>query len=887
MAQADLPKAYDPQATEPKQQAIWDRHGVSEAEVNTEKQPFSIVIPPPNVTGALHMGHALDTTIQDLLIRWRRMAGDEALWLPGSDHAGIATQNVVEGMLAEEGLTRHDLGREKFVQRVWQAKEDHHGQIVEQLTSMGASCDWRRERFTLDEQCSRAVREEFVRLYEEGLIYRGRRIINWCPRCSTALSDIEVEDVEHQGSLWHICYPGVEGGEDVVVATTRPETMLGDTAVAVNPEDERYRGRVDQRVLLPLMERVIPIISDPQVDPEFGTGAVKITPAHDPNDFEIAQRHGLEEVEVIGADAAMTESAGRFAGMTREECRRAVVEALEQQGLLVQVEPHGHVLPQCSRCDTVVEPLVSEQWFVRAPALAGPAMEAVRDGRIRFVPERWTKVYMDWMEGLKDWCISRQLWWGHQLPVWYCQDCNEEIVAREDPIECPKCGGQDLEQHPDVLDTWFSSALWPFSTMGWPDTTPELEWFYPTSVLVTGYDIITFWVSRMIMMGLHFTGKEPFREVFIHGLIRDEKGRKESKSRGNVRNPLDLMAEYGTDALRFALVSLITHGQDMTLTPDKLAGSRHFCNKLWNAARFVLANLDGANGDWALPPEEELSLPDRWILSRRQAIVAEVNRHLHSRDLADAARGLYDFVWAEYCDWYLEMVKGDLQEGTEERKQAVRAILASVLGDILKMLHPIMPFITEEIWQHLRDGESVLALEPFPEPGERPAYAEEAEAQMEVLMEVIRAIRNVRADLGLARHQTSPVLLVGPEPTISLLGAHDEHLFALAQVSELEIRRERGEVPERAASAVVAGVEAYVKIEEEMNFEQEIARLERELGRVESDLKATEGKLRNEGFRAKAPAEVVAKSEARREELAAAREKLQRRLRLLKELSAP
>jgi len=884
MSQADLPKAYDAQATEPKQQEVWDRHQVSAAEVNPSKQPFCIVIPPPNVTGALHMGHALDTTIQDLLIRWRRMAGDEALWLPGSDHAGIATQNVVEGILAEEGLTRHDLGRSKFVERVWQVKDDHHGQIVEQLTRMGATCDWRRERFTLDQQCCRAVREAFVRLYEEGLIYRGRRIINWCPRCATALSDIEVDDVEHQGNLWHIRYPGVGGAEGVVVATTRPETMLGDTAVAVHPEDERYKQQVGKRVLLPLMERVIPIISDPQVDPEFGTGAVKITPAHDPNDFEIAQRHGLEQVEVIGVDAKMTQQAGRFAGLTREECRQAVIATLKDQGLLLRVEPYSHILPQCSRCDTVVEPLVSEQWFVKAPALAGPAVAAVREGRVRFVPERWTKVYMDWMEGLKDWCISRQLWWGHQMPVWYCQSCDEEIVVRQDPSECPKCGSADLRQHPDVLDTWFSSALWPFSTLGWPYQTPELHYFYPTSVLVTGYDIITFWVSRMIMMGLHFTGRVPFREVFIHGLIRDERGQKESKSRGNVRNPLDLMAQYGTDALRFALVSLITHGQDMTLTSDKLAGARHFCNKLWNAARFVLSNLEGQQGQCELPPADELTLADSWILSRRQAIVSEVNRHLANRDLAEAARGLYQFVWSEFCDWYLEMVKGDLYEGPPRRQEVVRAVLASVLGDIAKLLHPIMPFITEEVWGHLRGGNSVLALEAFPEPTDRPAYADEAEAQMDLLMEVIRAVRNIRADLGLARHQKTDVLLVAPEAG-ELLRQQAEHIKALAQVGQLEVWEERAEAPRRAVSAVVAGVEAYVIVEEEMDFGQEIARVQKELNTVKVDLKAIESRLATASFRSKAPAEVVAKAQALREELSATRGKLQRRLKLLKELS--
>ncbi len=886
MSEGELSKAYDAQATEPKQYAIWEREGVLNAEVRPDKRPFCIVIPPPNVTGALHMGHALDTTIQDVLIRWRRMAGDEALWLPGSDHAGIATQNVVEGILAQEGQTRHDLGRERFVERVWQAKDDHHGQIVTQLKAMGASCDWRRERFTLDEGLSRAVREAFVRLYEEGLIYRGRRMINWCPRCTTALSDIEVEDQEHNGRLWHIRYPGVDGAPDIIVATTRPETMLGDTAVAVHPDDERYAGAVGKHVLLPLMEREIPIIADEQVDPEFGTGAVKITPGHDPNDFEIAQRHGLPEVEAIGTDARMTEHVGPYAGLTREECRQRVLADLEAQGLLVETEDYQHILPQCSRCDTVVEPLVSLQWFVKARGLAGPAMAVVEDGRVRFVPERWTKVYLDWMRGLKDWCISRQLWWGHQLPVWYCQGCEEVIVSREDPTDCPKCAGANLERDPDVLDTWFSSGLWPFSTMGWPEDTPELGYFYPTSALVTGYDIITFWVSRMIMFGMHFTGREPFQEVFIHGLIRDERGQKESKSKGNVRNPLDLMAQYGTDAMRFALVSLMTHGQDMTLTPDKLAGGRHFCNKLWNAARFVLTNLDGANGDRQLPAEEELELADIWILSRSQAVIGDVNRHLDSRDLADAARGLYDFVWGDFCDWYLEMAKGDLSGGGERRQRAVRAILATVLGDIVKLLHPIMPFITEEIWQQLHGGQTAVARQRFPEPSEPPSWAAEAERQMALLQEVIRAIRNVRADLGLARHQKSAVLLVGPEPNISIVGAHESHIFALAQVGHLEIRRERGDVPGRAVHAVAAGLEVFVQVGADLDFAQEIERLRRQVAEAEGGLVSVEGKLANENFRAKAPAEVVAKAEAQAAELAETRDTLARRISLLEELSA-
>jgi valyl-tRNA synthetase len=661
--------------------------------------------------------------------------------------------------------------------------------------------------------------------------------------------------------------------------------MLGDTAVAVHPEDERYKGQVGKRVRLPLMEREIPIIADPQVDPEFGTGAVKITPAHDPNDFDIAQRHKLPEVAVIGTDARMTEQSGRYAGLTREVCRERVIADLQAQGLLVRVEDYQHIVPHCSRCTTVVEPLVSLQWFVKAPELAGPALQVVEDGRVRFLPERWTKVFMDWMRGLKDWCISRQLWWGHQLPVWYCQGCDEVIVSREDPTSCPKCGSSDLQQDEDVLDTWFSSGLWPFSTMGWPDDTPELHYFYPTSVLVTGYDIITFWVSRMIMFGMHVMGAEPFREVFIHGLIRDERGQKESKSKGNVRNPLDLMGQYGTDAMRFALVSLMTHGQDITLTSDKLAGGRHFCNKLWNAARFVLSSLDEHRPEQAEFAATELELPDRWILARRQAVVAAVNRHLENRDLADAARALYEFVWNEFCDWYLEMVKGDLARGDERRRQIVRTILADVLGDIVKLLHPLMPFITEELWQHLRPGAGSLARAAWPQPMPPPEYAEQTEAHMAALMEVIRAIRNIRADLGLARHQQSRVLLVGPEPTISIVGAHDEHISTLAQVGHLEVRRELGEAPPRAVHTVAAGLEVFVQLEAEMDFAQELERLRRQMAEAERELAAVQAKLANEQFRRKAPADVVAKAEAQAQELAGTRAKLAQRIDLLEELS--
>jgi len=886
MAETDMPSAYEPKSVEERIYQCWLDNNAFHTEVNPEREPFCIMIPPPNVTAALHMGHACDETIQDILVRWKRMLGLEALWMPGMDHAGIATQNIVEAQLAEEGTSRHELGREKFLERVWAVANSNKDTIRRQLMRLGSSCDWERERFTLDEGCSRAVRETFVRLYRDGKIYRGRRMINWCPRCETGLSDIEVEHRETQGHLWYIRYPAAHGGEGVVVATTRPETMLGDTAVAVHPDDERYKGLVGTTVVLPLMNREIPVIADEAVDPEFGTGVVKITPGHDPNDFEIGERHGLEQVHVIGLDARMTEDAGAYAGIDRYEARKRVLEDLQAQGLLVKTEEHVHAVGRCYRCDTTVEPLVSTQWFVRMRELGDAAMEAVRDGRIRFVPERWTKVYMDWMENLRDWCISRQLWWGHPIPVWYClnPECGHWNVSVDEPTECEKCGGRELRQDPDVLDTWFSSALWPFSTLGWPDKTPELEYFYPTSVLVTGYDIIYFWVARMIMMGLYCPGDVPFRTVFIHGLVRDAQGRKMSKSLGNVVDPLKLIDQYGTDALRFALALLITHGQDITLAEDRLVGARNFCNKLWNASRLVLMNLDGESGDVDAIAPELLSLADRWILSRHSKAIATVNRHLEDYDFAEAAGAIYEFVWSEFCDWYLEIAKADLYaEGRPERKTAVRRILRRVLEDILKLTHPFMPFITEAIWQSLCPDAGVLARAEYPTEPLRDDP--EAEKQMSLVMELTRGIRNLRSELDIPpKQRVNAILFAGDGALRDTIRQWSSYVTGLARLESLAIRDSSDERPQHALSAVVGDAEVFLLLKGVLDAEKELARLSRELAKVEANLAKSESKLANERFLERAPADVVQKERRLLEELQTAKAKLMQRLQIVERM---
>jgi len=880
----EMEKAYRPQQVEDRIYEYWLEIGAFDAEVAPHKQPYCIVIPPPNVTGVLHMGHALDETIQDLLIRWHRMDGFEALWVPGTDHAGIATQNVVEQQLGEEGLTRYDLGREKFEEKVWQVKEEHHARITDQLKRIGVSLDWRRERFTLDEGLSRAVREAFVTLYEQGLIYRGARMINWCPRCGTGLSDLEVERELVQGHLWYIRYPEPDGGPGVVVATTRPETMLGDTAVAVHPQDERYEEMIGKTVILPLMKREIPIVADDYTDMEFGTGALKVTPAHDPNDLEIGQRHHLPSVLAIDRDGKMTEETGPYAGLDRYECRKRVVADLEEQGLLERIEDYEHTPGRCQRCNTVVEPLVSTQWFVRMEPLAREGLDAVDSGRVRFIPQRWTKVYRDWLENIEDWCISRQLWWGHAIPVWYCDDCGEETCVREDPSQCAHCGSENIHQDPDVLDTWFSSALWPFSTLGWPDETPELDYFYPTSVLVTGYDIIYFWVARMIMMGQHLVGEEPFTEVFLHGLVRDEHGQKMSKSLGNAVDPIELMDEYGADAMRFALCQLITHGQDITYSSDRLVGARNFCNKLWNASRFVIMNL--ADMQPVDLESAQLSLADRWILSRHSRMLAQVQRQLDGYNLAQAAEAIYDYVWSEFCDWYAELAKIDLYaDEANSRRRTVQTILYILLDEILRTIHPFMPFITEDIWQRLPHSGETISRQPYPQSQEQ-WRDEKAEAQISLLQSVITQIRALRAELTISPAQPADVTIIAPDDeTMSLVAGHQEAIASLATVEELNLATAPAEPPRDALSAVSEGMQIYLHLPGTLDIEEEIERIRREIDELEELRRRSVGKLQNSDFLNKAPDKVVNKEREKLAEFDRDLQKLWDQIKLLSSVS--
>ena len=744
----ELAKTYDPQEVEDRIYDFWLNGGYFHATVDPEKKPYTIVIPPPNITGQLHMGHAMDETLQDILIRWRRMQGYSALWLPGTDHASIATEAKIVEAMRQEGLTKEDLGREKFLERAWAWKEKYGGRIVEQLKKLGSSCDWERERFTMDEGCNKAVREVFVRLYNKGLIYRGERIINWCPHCKTSISDAEVEFAEKDGNFWHIRYPFKDGSGYLELATTRPETMLGDTAVAVHPDDPRYKDIVGKMLILPLVGREIPVIADTYVEQDFGTGVVKITPAHDPNDFEVGLRHNLEIINVMNDDGSINENGGKFAGMPGLEARKQIVKELEEQGFLVRIEPIKHNVGSCYRCHTVVEPRVSKQWFVKMEPLAKPAIECVRDGRVRFIPERMEKIYFNWMENIKDWCISRQLWWGHRIPAWYCEDCGETIVAMDAPHTCPKCGSGKLHQDEDTLDTWFSSALWPFSTLGWPDQTEDLKYFYPTDTLVTGYDIIFFWVARMIFSGMEHMGEPPFKTVFIHGLIRDAQGRKMSKSLGNGIDPLEVIAQYGADALRFTLVTGNSPGNDLRFSQEKVEASRNFANKIWNASRFILMNIDGQDVPNQLP--EKLALEDKWIVNQFNQVVKEVTDNLEHFEIGIAVQKLYDFLWDELCDWYIEIAKIRLQSSDEEAAQTARQVLVWVMTGTLQLLHPFMPYITEEIWQSLpHEGESIMV-------SKWPVYEEahcfqQAASDMQGIMDVIRAVRNRRSETSSAK----------------------------------------------------------------------------------------------------------------------------------------
>ncbi len=880
-----IPKVYDPKLFEKKWYQYWEENKLFHAEVEAGKEPYSIVIPPPNVTGQLHMGHAMDNALQDILIRWRRMQGYNTLWMPGCDHAGIATQAKVEESLRAEGKSRYDLGREKFLERVWAWKEQYGSRIMSQLRSLGSSCDWDRERFTMDEGCSRAVREVFVSLYEEGLIYQGTRITNWCPRCNTALSDIEVEHETEQGHLWHIRYRFEDSEEYVEIATTRPETMFGDTGVAVHPDDERYKGLVGRTLILPVVGRRIPLFADEYVDPEFGTGAVKVTPAHDPNDFDMGERHGLEQVKVIENDGTMGEGAGKYAGLDRYECRKRLVKELEEIGALVSVEDHEHAVGHCSRCHTTVEPLVSKQWFVKMESLAKPAIEAVRDGRIRFVPERFTKIYINWLENIRDWCISRQLWWGHRIPAWYCDDCGATSVAREDLTVCPKCGGSHIHQDEDVLDTWFSSGLWPFETMGWPDKTPELKQFYPTSTLVTGYDIIFFWVARMVMMGLKFGGDVPFRHVFIHGLVRDEQGRKMSKSLGNGIDPVEVIDKYGADTLRFMLVTGNTPGNDMRFYWARVESARNFANKLWNASRFMLMNLAGFDASF-VPAAADYTLADRWILSRYARTAAGVTENLEKFELGEAARMIYEFIWSELCDWYIELAKARLYDKENERpRRTAQYVLGYVLERTLRLLHPFMPFITEEIWQHIpHEGQSVMTA-PWPT-GEEKWLDDAAEAPMSAIMETIKAIRNMRAEVGAVPGKKSGAILHFADAGLQAVFAeHEAYLRVLADADPVTLASADAAKPENALTAVAGGVEVYLPIKGLIDVEKETARLQKELDNLDREIKRTAGKLENQGFVAKAPAEVVEKERAKKRDYEEKRAALAKRLEHLAEMA--
>ena len=876
----NIPKVYDPKTFEKKWYAYWEKNRLFHAEVEPQKIPYSIVIPPPNVTGQLHMGHAMDNTLQDILIRWRRMQGYNTLWMPGCDHAGIATQAKVEEALREEGLTRYDLGREKFLERVWAWKEKFGNRIMSQLRSLGSSCDWERERFTMDEGCSRAVREVFVSLYEEGLIYQGTRITNWCPRCHTALSDIEVEHETEVGHLWHLRYRFADSDDYVEIATTRPETMFGDTGVAVHPEDVRYREMVGRTLILPIANRQIPLFADEYVDPTFGTGAVKVTPAHDPNDFDMGKRHGLEQIKVIENDGTMGEGAGRYAGMDRYACRKALVKELAALGVLVRTEEHEHAVGHCSRCHTTVEPLVSKQWFVKMASLAKPAIEVVREGRIRFVPERFTKIYENWLENIRDWCISRQLWWGHRIPAWYCDDCGKVSVSRTDLTACPACGSSHLHQDEDVLDTWFSSALWPFATMGWPEKTPELQRFYPTRTLVTGYDIIFFWVARMVMMGLKFGGDIPFHHVFIHGLVRDSQGRKMSKSLGNGIDPVEVIDKYGADTLRFMLVTGNTPGNDMRFYWARVEAARNFANKLWNASRFMLMNLQGFDRSF-VPKAEDYTLADRWILSRYVRTSAVVTENLEKFELGEAARAIYEFIWGEFCDWYIELVKPRLYAEEGDSRRTAQYVLGYVLERTLRLLHPFMPFITEEIWQHIpHEGKSIMTA-PWPT-GEETWLDKENEASMAAIMEVIKAIRNMRAEVNAAPGKKSEAILhFSDAAQQAVFTANDGYLHALAEADPVTILSLTAERPENAMTAAAGGVEIYLPLKGLIDMEKETARLSKELDGLTKEIARTEGKLANEKFVTKAPVAVVAKEREKLQDYEEKKRVVEERLRYL------
>lgn len=870
----ELPKVYDPGTVEKRIYEMWQSHGCFKGVIDPDKKPFSIVMPPPNVTGQLHMGHALDSTLQDILTRYKRMQGYAALWLPGTDHAGIATQiKVEEELRVKEGLTRYDLGREKFLDRVWEWKNKYGDRIVEQQKVLGASCDWDRSAFTMDETRAKSVRETFCELYEKGLIYKGSRIINWCPKCRTALSDAEVEYKDMPGSFWHIRYPIEDSDEEFIIATTRPETMLGDSGVAVHPDDERYKHLVGKNAILPLVGRKLPIVADEYVELGFGTGAVKMTPCHDPNDYEVGLRHNLEQILCIDEDAKII-NGGKYNGMDRYEARKAIVADLEEQGYLVKVEPYNHNVGCCYRCGTVVEPLTSPQWFVKMKPLAEAAIEVVKDGRIKFVPERFTKTYMNWMENVHDWCISRQLWWGHRIPAWYCDDCGKITVSRTDPCECEHCHSKNIHQEEDVLDTWFSSALWPFSTMGWPDKTPELDYWYPTSVMVTGYDIIFFWVARMIFSGMEQMKKEPFHTVFIHGLVRDSQGRKMSKSLGNGIDPLEMAEKYGADALRFNLITGNSPGNDMRFYVEKCEAMRNFCNKIWNASRFVMMNLTVEDNH--LP--ETLETEDKWILSKLNRVVKEVCDNMDSFELGVAAGKIYDFIWDDYCDWYIELTKPRLNGDDEAAKESAQRVLLYVLVEILKLLHPFMPFITEEIWQALPHEGDALMMQSYPEYSEALNFPED-EANFGMVMDAIKAIRARRSEMNVPPSRKSHLIIVTDKAKAFTDG--EKFICKLAYASGVEVRAELPESADGMVSVITDNARMFMPMAELVDLEKERARMEKELANAKKQLDGQNAKLANENFVSRAPEKVVNAEREKKAKLEALIENLEESLKNL------
>ena len=871
----ELAKQYNPADVEDRIYESWVNNNCFGAKPDESKEPFTVVIPPPNVTGQLHMGHALDETLQDILVRYKRMAGYNALWIPGTDHAGIATQiKVEEALRNEEGLTRYDLGREKFLERVWDWKNKFGDRIINQIKKLGCSCDWSRERFTMDEGCSEAVKEVFVKLYDKGLIYQGNRIINWCPHCITALSDAEVEYEEQDGFFWHINYPVKDSDEVVEIATTRPETLLGDTAVAVHPDDERYKHLVGKMLVLPLVGREIPVVADEYVDKEFGTGCVKITPAHDPNDFEVGLRHNLEQIKVLNDDATINSYGGKYEGMDRYEARKAMVEDLEKLGYLVKVVPHKHNVGQCYRCSTTVEPITSKQWFVKMEPLAKRAIEVVKDGTIKFVPDRFSKTYLNWMENVHDWCISRQLWWGHRIPAYYCE-CGETVVSKEEVQVCPKCG-KPMKQDPDVLDTWFSSALWPFSTLGWPKQTEDLKYFYPTSVLVTGYDIIFFWVARMIFSAMEHTDKEPFKYVFIHGIVRDSQGRKMSKSLGNGIDPLEVISEYGADALRFTLATGNSPGNDMRYYKERVEASRNFANKIWNASRFLLMNLDIDKIE--LPDKSQLRTEDKWIISSFNSLVKEVTENLEKFELGVAVSKLYDFIWDNYCDWYIELVKPRLYEKEGADKNA-QQVLSFILVNSLKLLHPFMPFITEEIFGYLPTGEDTIMLSAWPKYDEALSFPDD-EKRMQLVMDAIRSIRNLRTQMNVVPSKKAKVIIVTPDT--ELFEGTQMFFEKLAGASETIIQTDKSDIDENAVNAVTEGAEVFIPLDELVDKEKELERLTKEKKKLEDEIKRVTSKLSNAGFVAKAPQKIVDEEKAKSEKYQAMLEKVLESLEKLK-----